>query len=305
VSERDPLRDVVVAIATYRSDDAVLRLLEPIFDRDGAHPFGHVVVVDSLGSGRIDEEARRRGWKRFTYEVADRNLGSAGNLARRLELAATRDARWVYAINHDGALDAAMIARLARHAETLGEKVGAVYPLRHRSAIDRWDLTGLVPVPVPAIRSPWRPRGASFDVFWASSNGALYALDPVRAGLLPWADLWMGYEDLGYGWDLSRHGFRQQVLCDVVFEDGYEYRTRGGVELTDKPAWYAYYGARNLLLITRRARRGPATWAAALGRIALEVAVTSTLRPEKKKRLGLLARGVADGLRGRSGQRVD
>jgi hypothetical protein len=147
------------------------------------------------------------------------------------------------------------------------------------------------------------PSEPLLPVWWSSSNPALYALGPVRAGLLPWADLWLGWEDLGYGWMLAQHGYPQFIVSDAITEDGYELRPiAGGVHVSDKPTWYAYYVTRNLVLITRRTRPGARRATAVMMRLALEVGVTLAVRRDKRTRLRYLARGLADGFRGRVGK---
>jgi GT2 family glycosyltransferase len=288
---------ITLAIATFRHDDAVLALLE----RAQALPFHAILVVDSLGTGRIPAEIVSRGWTRVAYHNADRNLGSAGNLQKRLELAGATGADWVYAVNHDAALEPSTFAALARVAAE-NPDLGAIYPLRRRPGRGgTYDLTGTHRFPLRYDGTVDRPTGL-IDAWWGSSNGTLYALRPVRAGLVPWGELWMGWEDLLYGWMLAEHGYRQVIATDAVFDDPYEYKRVGPATITDKPSWYAYYFARNLLLAAQRAHLPPAIKAQLAVRIAGEFAVSATLRSRRRERLGLLATGVRDGLRGTTGK---
>jgi rhamnosyltransferase len=296
-----PLR-VWLTISAFRSDEALAQLLEQASQLVPS-VFEHVLVVDSLGSGAIPRLIAERGWSWASYESADENLGSAGNLARRLAHAAAAGADYAYALNHDGRLEAETISALLLEARR-NPDLGALYPLRRLvNRGGRFDVTGRVPWPVPriAVRKP--PSAATFGVFWGSSNGTLYSLAPVRAGLSPWADLWMGFEDLGYGWLLTEKGYRQVVVKDALFEDGYEFKAvmGGAVHRSDKPAWYSYYFARNLILVARRTHQGAATFAALGLRIAMESVVSATLRPNRGERLRLIGRGLLDGLRGKSG----
>jgi hypothetical protein len=300
---------VCLVIATFRQDEAVIGLLDELCDEAGDHPFGSVIVVDSQGSGRIAAHVEVRGLKRVSYESAAHNLGSAGNLARRLELAAQTVATWAYAINHDGELRWEAIEALVSYGERAqerGERVGALYPLRYTTRLGKYNLTGKSSLPIPYIGTKVKPTEESFRVWWASSNGALYALAPVREGLLPWAQLWMGWEDLGYGWLLASCDWTQHVVTGAIFEDGYEYkaagRGAGRVQITDKPTWYAYYQVRNMILITRWCGRGPLTWGMVAWRVTQEVVLTGTLRPDKQRRLSFLLSGLRDGLLGRSGK---
>jgi GT2 family glycosyltransferase len=296
---------VVVAISSFRNDAEVERLLEraapfwpSVFDR--------VIVVDSLPTGQLSRTIAAAGWEFVDYHAFDENLGSAGNLAQRLKIAASTDAKYVYAINHDGSFEPEVIDALVAQAETTGH-VGAIYPLRRMTRHGgRYDLTGVRRVPPPFVGRRLPPESAVTEVYWSSSNPALYALDPVRAGLAPWGDLWMGWEDLGYGWQLHQHGYRQLVLTEAVVDDTYEYRSRSigqlAVRVSDKPLWYTYYRVRNLILIARRAHPGLTVQLGMAVRVALELVLAVALRKRKRERLAMFAAGVLHGLRGVAGK---
>ncbi len=294
---------VCLAISSFRNDESVLRLLEASVD---STVFAHILVVDSVGTGVLATEVERRGWtKRVQYINSPENLGSAGNLARRLELAAAAGQDWVYAVNHDGVVDPAVVSQLVACGESR-PNIAAVYPLHYKTGRKEYNLTGRWSLPVPFRGERARPSPDTIEVFWGSSNMALYSLQPVRAGLLPWADLWMGWEDLGYGWLLHRRGYRQVLLTTVEAHDSYEYAQHRAFgrpfTVTSKPSWYAYYQARNLILVTRRARQPWTHWATVAGRLMLEAALTTAVRPEKRVRFRLLARGTLDGLRNHAGK---
>ncbi len=296
---------VCLAISSFRNDDAVQKLLE------AAAPlvpslFSSIIVVDSLGTGRIAALIDERGWSFARYECARVNLGSAGNLARRLELSAESGADYVYALNHDGLLSPPAIEALVQAASN-NPRIGAAYPLRILPNRARaYDVTNTSRLLLPRRTRPHAPSDATLTAYWGSSNGALYALAPVREGLSPWADLWMGWEDLGYGWLLASRGYQQVIVRDAVFEDPYEFKVLpaagGELYVTDKPAWYAYYFARNLILIGGRLRPNWPVRASLVCRIALECGATTLLRSRKQERLRLLARGIIDGVRGVTGK---
>jgi len=298
-----PSPKVALAISAFRSDAAVASLLAGL-GRGDAYPFSHVLVVDSLGSGSLrDPPASIR--TPYFYENAAQNLGSAGNLARRLALAAEVGADYVYAVNHDGTVDAGVIRALVEVALE-HPRLGAAYPLRFYEQRGTYNMTGRYATPGPARGVMEPPTEPTLEVSWASSNGALYALEPVRRGLTPWADLWMGWEDLGYGWVLQRSGYAQLVVTRALVVDNYEYRRVRilGRELTitDKPSWYTYYQIRNLILCTRRAERPVRDHAMVCARVLAELALTATFRDDKVARVRGLAEGLVDGLRGRPGK---
>jgi len=297
------LSEVTLAISSFRNDAAILALLDSV-KQSGAR-FAGVLVVDSLGTGEILKAIASRGWEDVDYVSADENLGSAGNLARRLELAAHSRAKYVYAVNHDGAVDPLTVGKLLEVARA-DSSIAAAYPLRrmtNRSGF--FDVTGRFPVPLTAMRVQRAPREV-FDVYWSSSNGALYSLDVVRRGLTPWSDLWMCWEDLGYGWLLRRNGYRQVVVGTAVADDGYEYVRRGvrgaGAWVIRKPAWYSYYSARNFLLVAQRTGQPLHVRAAVLGRVLFEYVLTPLFRDHKLNRLRYVSAGIADAARGRTGK---
>jgi GT2 family glycosyltransferase len=300
----DELSEVVLAISSFKNDSAILDLLAEVKASGAA--FARIIVVDSLGTGAIPRTLSAREWNDVDYVCADRNLGSAGNLEMRLELAAKTGARFVYAVNHDGCIDPDVVRILVATARA-DASIAAAYPLRRLT--DRagfFDITGRFPVPLTAIRVRRRPRRGIVEAYWSSSNGALYSLDVVRRGLKPWGDLWMGWEDLGYGWLLRQHGYRQVIVSDAVADDGYEYERRGAgtasVWVTRKPAWYAYYFARNFLLVAKRTRQPLTVRAAVVARVLLEYVVTPAFRTDKLDRLRYVSAGIADAVRGRSGK---
>jgi GT2 family glycosyltransferase len=297
-----PAVRVWLAISTFRSDAALARLLEEACQLVPAL-FERVLVVDSLGSGAIPQLIAERGYGFVDYESASVNLGSAGNLARRLSLAAEAGADYVYALNHDGHLDEGTVAALVDEAKN-DRELAVLYPLRRLlNRGGKFDVTGTLRWPVPRIAVKKPPEAHTFGVYWGSSNGTLYSLAPVRQGLTPWADLWMGFEDLGYGWLLAEKGYRQVVVKRAVFNDGYEFQQvlGGAVHRSDKPAWYSYYFARNLILVARRTHQGAAICTALGLRIAMESVVSATLRPNRAQRLRLIGKGLLDGLTGKSG----
>jgi len=298
----DPLKRVALTIASFKYDEQILQLLERV--KTDLPRFGAILVVDSIGTGRLPAALAAAGLSEFvSYHCFPQNLGSAGNFAQRLALASKTNAEFAYAVNHDGDVRPEAIERLVRLAERAPGPLGAIYPMRRM--INRggaFDVTGRYRFPFTAIRTQQPPRLELTPVFWSSSNGALYALAPVRTGLLPCADLWMGFEDLGYGWLLHGAGYRQFAARDVHVDDDYEYRATKVGHVTRKAAWYAYYYARNLLLTARRTGQPATVKGLALSRVMLELGVTLALRTEKKARLGFTARGIIDGLQDRGGK---
>jgi GT2 family glycosyltransferase len=284
-----------LAIASYRNDEEVLRILESAHSGE-PRQFERILVVDSEGTGIVPARAAEHGWRDVLYRSYARNLGSGANLCERLRLAANGGADFVLAINHDGTLERDVVAGLCEAASAIGH-LGAAYPLGYLTKVGLYNLTGTRELPLPAKLVATPPREPLIDVHWSSSNGALYSTAPARRGVLPWAELWMGWEDLEYGWRLADHGFRQVVVRGAVFRDNYEYRHTLFGRVMGKPAWRSYYYARNLVLAVRRSRNRPLYHAVAGYKIMREGALTILSHGSKLERLRLLLSGTIDGWR--------
>ena len=295
---------VWLAISSFRNDPEIARKLEDV-QRLPQHPFDHILVVDSMGTGAIPALIEKLGWSDVTYRSYDRNLGAAGNLRERLRIAAEAGADFVYALNHDGPLLPDVIHRLLDHALRLN-RVGAVYPLSYLTGAGAYNITGSRKVPLPAKLVRERPSPDSIEAFWSSCNGALYSTEPASCGILPDSGLWHGWEDLDYGLRLNSQGYSQVIACNAIFEDNYEYARistpTGHYRVVDKPAWITYYMIRNLILIARWARPFLVFPGVVAMRVVLECLVILFFRPDKRRRFRYLTRGVIDGLRKRTGK---
>jgi GT2 family glycosyltransferase len=287
---------VWLVISSYRNDEDVLRILgqahacdKKILDR--------ILVVDSEGTGAIPDALKNSGWNDVIYRSYDYNLGSGANLCERLRIAAEGGADYAHAINHDGYFDAEMIASLLKAAESV-DNLGAAYPLSYFTNLGLYNLTGTRELPLSAKLVPSPPHGPLLDVFWSSSNGALYSMNPLRHGLVPWDAMWMAWEDLEYGWRLSNHGYRQVIVCNAVFRDNYEYTRTWFGRTMNKSTCRTYYYMRNLILAIRRSRNRPLYYVIAAYRFLLESGLIVLSKENKWRRLRLLCAGVSDGLRG-------
>lgn len=287
---------VWLAISSYRNDEEVLRILDQVHS-SAAKLFDRVLVVDSEGTGVIPGILRDRGWDHVMYRSYDQNLGSGANLCERLRLAAEGGAEYVYALNHDASLDFRVVTALVEAARSI-QNLGAAYPLAYFSSAGRYNLTGTRELPLSRKLVASVNKGPLIDVFWSSSNGALYSTQPPKRGVLPWEEMWMGLEDLEYGWRLSDHGYRQVIVTDAVFQDNNEYVSTKLGRVTSKPAWRTYYFSRNLILAIRRSRRRPLFFLVTAYRIVLEAGLILLARSTKIQRLRYLWLGTIDGIRG-------
>jgi GT2 family glycosyltransferase len=287
---------VWLVISSFQNDKEIIKILEQVHAA-GEQIFGRILVVDSLGTGVIPDTIKKRKWERVIYRSYDENLGSGANLRERLRLAAEGGADYAYALNHDGKFDANGVNALLKAATSI-QNLGAAYPLSFLADARGYNLTGTRELPLPAKLVPRAPKGPPLDVFWSSSNGALYSTAPAKQGILPWEAMWMGWEDLEYGWRLHDHGYRQVIVCDAVFDDNYEYISTPIGFAIRKPAWRTYYMMRNLILAIRRNRNRTLYHATAVLRFFLEGGLIICFRDRKWQRIKMLCSGAVDGIKG-------
>lgn len=297
---------VDAAISTFRTDDAVVNMVQRLHDE--AWPVRRIFVVDSLGSGALPERLAAFG-ERVVYHNADENLGSAGNLARRLRLAAEGDADAVLALNHDASLSREAVDALVQAAKRHDPAFGALYPLPYYPLKRFYGLTGVRDFPMRRWGTAEPPAEPLVPVTWSTSNGALYGLAPVRErNLCPDGSLWMGWEDYLYGLQLKDAGYPQFVVTDARIEDPYEFKrvAVGPVHMTlnDKPTWYLYYSVRNMVRIVLH----EAPRASRVARLGLWLSLmfgqifVNPPRSGVREALRCYAVGLRDGLAGRDGK---
>lgn len=299
---------VAIAISAFRSDEAVISLLRAIFS--DPHPeVGPVIVVDSMGTGDIAATAEARGWP-LQYENAKTNLGSAGNLARRMEIASELDADWCLCLNHDANWNAKRLSAMLAVGRSRS-RVGAVYPvLDHSPRKPRWEDGRRHFRPSAGNRLHQIPNNEeAAEVLWSSSNSALYSLEPLSENISVMSDLWLGYEDLAYGIALHRGCWLQLSCRSAQLSKVFDYtpRTIFGrkVYIPDKPAWYSYYNIRNLILIWRTYGSNYLPFRVILSKFFHSIIKIIVFEDEKAKRLLSLFAGFRDGIFGLKGKGVD
>lgn len=297
---------VDAAISTFRTDDAVVNMVQRLYDE--AWPVRRIFVVDSLGKDDLSKRLAVFG-KRVVYHNATQNLGSAGNLACRLRLAADANADAVLALNHDATLSKEAVQTLVKVANKQGPSFGALYPLPFYPLKGFYGLTGVRDFPMRRWGTAEPPAEPLVPVTWSTSNGALYGLAPVRErGLCPEGSLWMGWEDYLYGLQLKDAGYTQFIVTDARIEDPYEFKrvALGPVHMTlnDKPTWYLYYSVRNMLRIVLYEAPSPARVAKVgvwLSLMLGQIFVNSP-RSGVREALRCFSAGMRDGLKRQGGR---
>jgi GT2 family glycosyltransferase len=209
-----------------------------------------------------------------SYFNSDINLGSAGNLNKRLEWANQLGMDYVLALNHDAEITLTVYHALLDKTDKY-QKIGALYPLRYLQGKSIYDLSGLKVFSMTASGVSDKPMEDLIEVAWSSSNGALYSMEPLRdlKKISPDASLWMGWEDYLYGLQLKKAGYSQWIVSSAETIDSYEYKAvkfyTAGKTIADKPVWYSYYDARNLILISLHRLNSPLLFTFILLRVLL------------------------------------
>ncbi|WP_156785606.1 glycosyltransferase [Sulfitobacter sp. EE-36] len=296
---------VAVAISSYRSDVEVIALLNSIFaDR---HPsIVSVLVVDSLASGKIADAIKVNGWS-VQYENSEVNLGSAGNLERRMQLASETGAAWCYCLNHDANWDNNRLTEMLKTGSSQS-KVGAVYPILHHGSMERpWEDGRRTFTPTAGNRFARAPVGDSNSrVVWSSSNGALYSTAVRKQGIVVMSELWMGYEDLAYGMALEKGGWLQLMCRNATLGSIFDYVPRRflfwTLQAPNKPVWQVYYGIRNLILIRKKYGNEKLPLSIIIKKLAQSSLRIIILDDKKSARIHMLYAGALAGFLSMSGK---
>lgn len=279
------MNSTVLAISSFRSDKKVLELLDLIFSSDTFN-YLEVIVVDSNSTGLIDEYILKKNIS-IKYIESDVNLGSAGNLALRLQEAARNiNAKWCLCLNHDAFYTEEFAKDFIKKAENIDGKIGAVFPTR---AYGNGRLHKVE---------------SAEKMGWSSSNGCLYSLEPVRNGIQVEKSLWMGWEDYFYCYLLVNSGYPNYIVNSLPFIDSYEYKSINffglKIKLNDKPSWYDYYSVRNLIYIGKNIKIDK-VYLKLLFKVIINSTFMSLFKDKKRERLSFFIKGCMDGFKSRMG----
>lgn len=286
------LDNVAIAISSFRSTKSIDILLEKIFSSNII--FSEVIVVDSLSDGSLEKLIERKKYN-VTFYNASTNIGSAGNLNKRLEIASSNpNNKWCFCINHDGYFSAESILNLFESVETIKEEcinIGAIFPERvyyHK----KQSLLA-------------RNKSTYSEVLWDSSDGCLYSLEPYRLGCRVNDELWMGWEDLLYCLQLREKGYRCFISHNSFYYDSYEYQKLKFLFLSfyiaDKPSWYNYYSIRNLVLGLKYLESKDYLRKKIAITFFKSIILTIAFKKNKVERLDLSFKGLVDGIRNKTG----
>ena len=291
----DPSRVGTLATAvvlTYRRPRHAARVVRSLLEDEGL-PASQVIVVVN-GEGGLDDPTLERA---VTILTLEENMGPAGGFARAFRFVrGIAESPWIYACEDDADPGpasprlAGLIERVeAFEREVAGPPIGVV--LTSGWNVDR--RTGRT------TRHRVRSPAAAFEeVDFGAWDSTLVSRRVVDAGIVPDESLFWWAEELDFCLRVRDAGFR--VLVDVPTLLGRERAPelaagRALPTRADEP-WCSYYMARNGFLVGRRL--GTPTWG--LWHV-LKSARRFQLAPSTAHRAAIL-RGLADGLRGRSGR---
>jgi GT2 family glycosyltransferase len=264
--------------------------------RAQTRPPDAVLVVDNNSSDRTLELLAREFPEVEVVKAGD-NLGVNGGLAlgmRAVEERGGFDAFWF--LDDDTVpppdaleeLEAALRATpTAAGIGTVGGRIrfGSIRHCKSPEQVRRLAVLG------PGVR----------EVDFFLLDGALVTRAPVEALGYPPENYFMMIGDIEYPYRMTRAGFRLGVLE----RDRMQRATLGGRgDASGKPAWRAYYKARNQVRMALD-YRSPVLLTGALARIArLAVSYSRPGRGDAARARALL-RGAIDGFRGRMGRTVE
>src|SRR5262245_3508179 len=254
-----------------------------------------VFVVDNDSSDDTLEVLAREFPEVEALKAGD-NTGVNGGLAIGLRAAEARDADAYWILDDDTVPPRDALEELAAALRAAPATAG----VGHRGGTIRWGSIRHCETLEQVRRlPPFGPGLREVDFFLV--DGALILRAPVDAVGYPPEGYFMMIGDIEYPYRMTRAGFRL-----AVFErDRMERATLGGRgDAAGKPAWRAYYKARNQVRMALD-YRSPLLLAGALariGRLALGYA-----RPGRGdgRRAQALLRGAVDGFSGRMGRTVE
>jgi len=285
-------------------------------------PFGRIVLVDNASTdgetpGILADYAASE--PRADVVRLPENLGASGGFAAGIERAAARNdagrgADWVWTMDDDvlpapDALEQLFASGLADDPGTAAllsfEERSDGRP--HLNPVGRYDRIRMAYAGRPLSRG-----GVPEPITYASFLGWLVRGDVARREL-PRADFFIWHDDVEYSQRVLGYGTMHLVPRSVIVHRSAEvsgvYERVRGRTITRSGQWRVYYGLRNRLLTLRAHARSPAEYAAGVAyatfALARSLVTTYAHYGGDPLRARLLVRGYLDGLRGRSGKRVE
>ncbi len=269
-----PGRAVVALVLTHNAPGALARCLSAVAGQT-APPEGVIVVdnasVPPVHAAGLDTRAEAGGRVPSVSVVrSDTNTGPAGGWALALERFLGTDYDFAWVLDDDMVADPRCLEVLLAHAAT---------------------------DPKRAFLFPWsvQPDGSVGE--WSSWCGFLVSRHVVAEAGVPRAELFWWAEDTEYlRWRIPQAGFERRVVDGALVQHDAVRRTAG------VPAWKYYYEARNMLYLHLHVMHRVGWYPRNVTKLIARAVVRE--RGARLRSLAAIARGLADGARGRLGVRV-
>ncbi|MFA5882579.1 MAG: glycosyltransferase [Acidimicrobiia bacterium] len=273
---------VMAVVLTYDAPDAARRCLASIREQHAG--VDAVLVVDNASEPPFVTDPAAGSGVRVLRLLE--NTGPAGGYAAGLRTFLASDASWVWLVDDDSTPRPGALAAQLRAAATRTEPTAFLSTMVDRDTGAEANTHGWCGVLIPRV--------------------IVEAVGTPMEALFWWA------EDTEYlQWRIPRAGFALERCDDAVVDVSLRRAERA------KPAWKFYYETRNQVYFRLRVQRQPAdgprrrhltvrvrSWRAA--RTVAKLGGRAVLRePDgRARKLAMVVRGAADGLRGRLGRTV-
>lgn len=281
---------VAAMVMTYRPDASVidrLELIRPQVDR--------LFVVDNGSpaqlAGPIREWLERAGG---TFVANDRNMGVGVALNQGARAAIGAGADWLLTLDQDTNPPPDLV-------ETMLDAVAG------------WERPGRVGICGPTTDHQRDNRCADAVAVrrrLVITSGSLLSLAAYRRGGPFREDYFIDMVEAEYAFRLARLGYDVILACRASIDhrigEPTSHQLRGvSLSTTNHPAWRRYYLTRNRVFVWRANWRQAPAWVAfdTFGHMRDTLSMT-LFETDRRRKLRHTMRGAADGLRGRSGERV-
>jgi GT2 family glycosyltransferase len=292
----------------YNGGEAFVRQLEALLAQ--TLRLQEIVVVDDGPSDRIAVMVRQR-YPQITVLKAKENLGAAGAWAAGLSYALEKGHDWIWTLDDDSvpALDSlATLLGGLRFLNGARAEVGMIAPMpAHRE-------TGTCYSPMLWRDGFVKPIAEQMsEPLWFAdlviASGSLVHREVVERVGLPRADFFMDIADFEYSLRVRAYGYKIAVILSAALE--HEIGNTREVRLLGRrrswishPPWREYYISRNLIYLAWRLYPSCATKLSISRHLAAHLVGTLLFSSDRIACAIRIIQGLADGLRGRMGIRL-
>ncbi len=278
---------VAGVVVTFNRPNGLVATINAL--RAQSHALDQIIVVNN--GGEVDGSISGR--QDITVVEPGENTGAAGGYALGLIAAVDAGFDWAMLVNDDDRprpMAVEVLLDLATRQATPSMAMGWVSLSGKEVATGAWLRHGLK-YPVAS-----QVEGA-YQVDVATFGGLLVPTEVVRDVGPPRADFFMMWEEYEFCLRARRAGWRIMVLPETLVDiDGMPPGSRS------RP-WRGYYEARNSWIALREHGNFlDRLWLLVRN---LKYLLASLSAPDRAERVSVRCRGLADGIRGRTGRTVD